>query len=451
MICQRRAEGHCPAWPASSASKVSIALAIIFLFQLVEALNALSEANETTRMDTGWAKPVADVHSIAHDDLGSDKDYFCHPYEGYDDWVVPGACKTAKQNETATRELNENNRAPQISIYSVSKRKTIMYDVLSDFWTRRSANGYSVKKFNSNENKPPIVKSALKIFWTMDKTNIADNIRIIAIRERENERLPVLPMVADVGRFLDKEDRLRVIQNTLQEAFDYWSSILFGRVIFEYVEYDSRLKNSPYFNMVIVISMKDMIHTDEHTNAAEGFTSRNTLAHASTNFVHFNRQTSAFYIAPHLTSKRVYIAVERKNGINNGMKMGLYGIPSEELVKRYRFKTYTDLYKKRQASLGRLLYQNNTKSWCFLCVAIHEIGHVIGLGHANDRKSVMYKTYLSNEVIHNEDDKRAARKIYAGLINRIETREVNEVLSQCRKIRDRMRASRNESNQNESA
>lgn len=358
------------------------------------------------------------IHPIYQDNRHQlwDNGDFYPPYRRDADGVMLQD-KRMTPNKTASLEFEKNRHSPVISIYNFSSRKWVIYDKLNLFWTNKLPD---VNLLEIDENKRQVVKGALQIYWTLDETNIADNVRMIVVKENFGEKLPELPLFIDGTHLINRKDRIRMIRNTLQEAFDYWSSALCYHLVFKYIPYDIRVRNSPHFSEIIMVAMRDIVHIDEHSNAIDSFVDEHSLAHARVNFVHFNRETVQFYIAPHLTAKSIYIVQEKGDGTAR-----LFSILSERLANRYGTASYSALYQQHKESIYRLagapgFVEDGVPGYtCLSCIALHEIGHVLGIGHVHNAKSVMNAWLMNNEAVLNDNDKRIAKKMYHHFLMRV--------------------------------
>lgn len=360
-----------------------------------------------------------------------DKATFYKPAMRYDD-VAPSTDEPYQPNVLDYRSPDRQNRLTAIEIYSFGKKKWLKYDRLSEFWSRRYPDAYALSIDNYGR---PGVKSVQKIHWTMDLSTIPDDIRII-VTSQSNNITPPLPPFIDATNCLGRDDRLHIIQNTLQEAFDYWAIALEGKLVFQYIPYSDVLKNSMDFDNMITVAMTDIVHANEHTNLTERFSS-GILAHAAQNFIHFNRETEKFYVAPHLTSQRIYTALADEN-VNSKM-IKLLEQPGKTLAKKYNFVNYAQLYRKSQ----RIIYQlagaadfrkiRQRPHRCLACVALHEVGHVLGLGHSDQSDSIMYKDNVVNEAILSGDDIKAVRALYSPFMKLAKSIEKKHALRACYK------------------
>lgn len=301
------------------------------------------------------------------------------------------------------------------------------YRLVHEVWINESVNNYTLSLGNDNKL---VAKRVLKIYWSLDESTIPDNIRIITVKEFRNAaRLPPLPIFIEASHLLHRDDRLRILRDTLQEAFNYWSIILQDRIIFEYRANDYYLKSAPDFNQIIMVSMGDILHFDHHRNRYENFESITNLAHASSDLIHFNRQGAKFYIAPNVMSKRVYISVEPKD-FNF---MALQSVTTDDLAKRYNASSYHMLYQQTKAAIYPLAgVLNATRSFdqqysCFICIAVHEIGHVLGFNHNNDSSSAMFRVNGANEVMFNDLDKLIVNHFYADFFKRINNKKKSKL------------------------
>lgn len=310
----------------------------------------------------------------------------------------------------------DNQNQSVIMMYSRLKNKWITYDMMHTYWASKFANNYTLYL---NKDKQLVVKLIQKVYWTLDESTIANNIRIIAVKEQSNTTIlpTTFPLFIDVTYVLNVEDRLRVIRNTLQDAFASWSSVLYDRLVFEYIPYTAHLKNLSSTRPVIITRMGAR---DE--NVTDKFAMPDPLARSWINALYFNTHTAKFYIAPHLTSKRIYIVTGRDSLHGTTLRE----MSSEALARRYNMTNYRHLYRQSKMLIYHLAGMYRTASridsvhWCLECVAFHEIGHLIGLGHSNSHDSAMYGPDISNEVIASEDDQYMVKKIYAQFLRSIE-------------------------------
>lgn len=60
---------------------------------------------------------------------------------------------------------------------------------------------------------------------------------------------------------------------------------------------------------------------------------------------------------------------------------------------------------------------NDEEGLCFMRVLAHEFGHMIGIGHSEERDAIMYPLYKYNEVTElHDDDIEAVEALYGGIV-----------------------------------
>lgn len=311
------------------------------------------------------------------------------------------------ENWEEITEPSDSNRV-QITVFNTQKKNWVHYNIMPSIWRDNSANAYDIKTFSMKDGRWPQVRLAMKIFWTVDYTNMPELFHFVAIKETFGYPLGQYPKFAEVTQSLSVTARRRMVRASLQEAFDHWSDALDGRIIFEYVPYDSRLKASSYFDMVILISLRPTVHYNEHSGTIEKFNSRSVMAHAVTNFVHLNSDSTSFYIAPHRRSKRVHIAIDHKNRQNQEITV-LREVSPEELARRYQQPSYEHIYEHRRMAIVGMQKHRPYIGNCLVCVV------------------------TSMEVTLNAHDSSAIKERYRDFLTRTLQEERRKLKADCRR------------------
>lgn len=319
------------------------------------------------------------------------------------------------------------NNYEVIDVWDPMEMRYITYQLIARFWSTQNVNSYIVRHHNPRkilgqrilprlEHRPPTVLPTLNIYYTIDDDSLGNlQANILALKEpngtMEYDDSNKLELI-DVFNSLNKLDRIAIIKETIEDAFQTWNVMLNGIVNFEYVPYSEKLRRSNYIDRIIVVSVKNLIHINEHTSQTEIFSNTRTLAHASVNFLHINGQTNKFLIAPHHQRKRLQILIPNDN------KLNVYSIEGLSLIERFQQQSYRHMHEELYNSLKFLRKTKFSKSNCFFCTLLHEIGHILGLGHTNSLDSIMHPIIEDDNSGITEVDVRAIKTIFKQLISR---------------------------------
>lgn len=349
---------------------------------------------------------------------------FTEPYANYSDFVqlVDENDEEVRLQNSNANEENENRRhkrstckVPEIyDIYDNSTNQHSTYEVLHKNWTKLNVNSFN---FDTN-SRQRYVKPVLKVYWSFNRATMPSYLPIVAISEVEYESARNFkPHVEIINNYISREQIASIVEKNIEESFDSWSLALNGTVEFQKIPYDQKLLKSEHFDKVVILSFENRIHREEHTGLIDYFESTSTLAHAATNFLHYNK-AFLFYIAPTTTTKYIVTVIDHV-GSN---KKTLHLTNRKTFEKRYDLKSYDEWYRNEgKRDIMNLIRKNRTKGICFKCVTTHEIGHTLGLGHSDERSSIMFSYNMREDDNITYADTLAIRRLYEPIKNKIES------------------------------
>lgn len=219
----------------------------------------------------------------------------------------------------------------------------------------------------------------LRIFWTIDTWIPVENITFYAY-DANTASIVALPSPEMHTAWL-------YVVACLEDAFYAWRSASDGALDFRRVS--SRRSTDP---LVVGVKFSPPTHTEERGERNhERFSSPAVLAHATYNYLHFNAHCK-FMISPvgyHI--RRVLVRHE-----DNNVDM----VWEDDLFRNSSYRHAVNSFYDR-------VVRQSTHDLSI--VATHEIGHVLGLGHASNHDSIMYYEYASNAHISSDDVSRIRR------------------------------------------
>lgn len=301
------------------------------------------------------------------------------------------------------------------------------YDVLHTLWLEERINGFLVTKSAENaQNKRfynnsveavrslfTIVKPTIRIFYTIDTASLRLlNVKIIGMIDRYNESTPdrVLFKMAllDVAPYIDETQRITILKTAIMDAFDAWNTAMNHTIDFAYLPYDAKLRLSKNFNKIIVVAAKRFYHLDEHTLTDHSFASTDTLAHAGVNVLHINVNSVPFFLAPHKQRKHL----ETASLIEAAQSLRIETLRVDQAKTKFSFADDKSMFYRINRYFQEKRRTVAGKTTCLYCTIMHEIGHILGLGHARSKDSLMYMSVIKDDEYITETDKNAARYLY---------------------------------------
>lgn len=355
----------------------------------------------------------------------------------HDDWVEAHGVHKRDTSAEESWIINDeyNSKLNNIKVWNDDERKFNTYYVLHTFWNTQQPNSYVVMEPDNapqphDKQKPypaPVVKPTLRLFYTIDIRSLSYlNVRVLGVLLNKTRPLGKQLQLNSVNQILSTYDYVFIIRQTIIDAFDTWNRMLDNTVHFEYIPYSDKIRTSRYVNKIIIVSATNVTHINEHTTEFEEFSSQATLAHASINFLHLNSESSLYIIAPHI--QRHYVQILRE------VAPKIYKVFSVSKANALEYMNIDSLetMNGELQSLTRQATENVYKlESCFYCTILHEVGHILGIGHSSTENSIMYEVIVDNEQLITGTDVKAVKKLFSSLRRKEEILEYQMIRSNC--------------------
>jgi predicted Zn-dependent protease len=280
---------------------------------------------------------------------------------------------------------------------------------------------------------PPVIKPTLRLFFSIDVRSLSDlKIRILSAFLNQTTYSKGQLQLHSANYVSSQYEYVYIFRQTIKDAFETWKRALTDMVDFEYIPYRDKIRTPKYVNNIIIVSATNISHVNEHTTEFEKFSNQATLAHASINFLHLNSETEMFIIAPHV--QRQYVKITREIAPR---KYKIFSVKKNTALEYLQYDSYTKMSQQLQTLTNAWTDNLYIIESCFFCMVLHEIGHILGIGHCNLENSIMYDTIINNDQRITSTDVNAVRTLFRSLTRKEEILEYQMIESRCPKTKDK--------------
>lgn len=355
--------------------------------------------------------------------------------------TIEEAIAASKQTNHArsARSPRDNSLTDNRLYVRSSSNKHSWFMVFHEFWNSQQPNSFTMHERKSKRGAKvdqPIVKPTLKIYYTVDKESLGNvNLTVFSVyKDKDRDRSTSLHVV-DLTYAFSRQHRIDILHAVIREAFQVWSDVLYDNVQFVEIPYDSSFQQTPYNERIVVVSARSYYHRNEHTGLLETFGQSNVLAHAYSNHLHVNVDTNRFYVGPH---KQLDELVLVSKASSNQLRIQL--VRKRAVLRMLdRSSDYVETLQSTLTKRTAKMLRSRGHLECIFCTFLHEIAHVLGLGHSDNAGSLMYPRAISDFTAVDELDKLAMRKLFRQLIDTVEYTKFHLLKKTCDKMRGKKR------------